>query len=267
MRYFDPVRNLLIYIESKADPSFWDSHWKLDKNITKILGVKNTFVSRITKQYLKPKDGIILDGGCGKGTIVASLKHNRYRVIGIDYAKKTVNILNQYLPELDIRLGDVRDLPFEDNYFIGYWSIGVIEHFWEGYESIAFEMSRVLQDNGYLFLTFPYMSPLRRMKARLGLYDLWQETMPTNDFYQFALNSKLVIEDFQKLGFKLVMTLPFDGIKGTKDEIAIIKPLLQKLYDYKGKKKLINVIRKNISLITSPKASHCILLIFKKFVH
>lgn len=267
MRFIDPIKKQLIYIESKADRSFWDLHWKLDKNIRKILEIKNTFVSNITRQFLRPKCGIILEGGCGKGHNVASLKNNGYRVIGIDYAEKTVSILNQYLPELDIRLGDVRDLPFEDNYFIGYWSIGVIEHFIEGYESIALEMSRVIKDNGYLFLAFPYMSPLRRMKAKLGLYDLWQEAIPTNDFYQFVLNSKLVIEVIQKLGFKLVMTLPYDGIKGTKDEIAIIKPILQKLYDYKGNNQFIYRIRARISKIMSPIASHMILLILKRIAH
>ena len=111
------------------------------------------------------------------------------------------------------------------------------------------------------------MSPLRRMKAKLGLYDLWQEAIPTNDFYQYALNSQLVIEVFQKLGFKLVMTLPYDGIKGTKDEIAIIKPLLQKLYDYKGNNQVIYRICARTSKIMSPIASHCVLLIFKKLAH
>ena len=265
VRYFDPIKKQLIYIESKASSSFWDSHWKLDKNIRhEILGRKDTFVSHITKQYLKPKDGIILEGGCGRGHYVASLGNNGYRVIGIDFAKKTVNILNQYLPELDIRFGDVRKLPFKDNYFIGYWSLGVIEHFWEDYELIALEMSRVIKDNGYLFLVFPYMSPLRRMKARLGLYDLWHEAIPTDNFYQFALNSKLVFENFQKIGFKLIRARPFDGIKGTKDEIAIIKPLLQKLYDYKGNNRFINRFRAHISTLLSPKASHCILLILRK---
>ena len=213
---------------------------------------------------MKPEDGIILEGGCGRGKNVASLVNNGYRVIGIDYAEKTVSILNQCVPVLDIRLGDVRKLPFDDNYFIGYWSLGVIEHFWEGYESIALEMSRVLKDNGYLFLTFPYMSPLRRIKGKLRLYDLWQKTVPSNNFYQFALNSKLVIGDFQKLGFKLVRTLPWDGIKGTKDEIVIIKPLLQKLYDYKGNNIFIKFIRMSISMIMSPIAGHNVLLILKK---
>lgn len=213
---------------------------------------------------MKPEEGIILEGGCGRGKNVASLVNNGYRVIGIDYAEKTVSILNQCVPVLDIRLGDVRKLPFDDNYFIGYWSLGVIEHFWEGYESIALEMSRVLKDNGYLFLTFPYMSPLRRIKGKLRLYDLWQKTVPSNNFYQFALNSRLVIGDFQKLGFKLVRTLPWDGIKGTKDEIVIIKPLLQKLYDYKGNNIFIKFIRMSISMIMSPIAGHNVLLILKK---
>ena len=265
MKYFDPIKKQLVYIENKANPRFWDQHWKPDKNIrNEIIGIKNTFVSHITKQYLKPEEGIILEGGCGRGQKVASLVNNGYRVIGIDYAEKTVSILNQYVPELDIRLGDVRKLPFNDNYFIGYWSLGVIEHFWEGYESIALEMSRVIRDNGYLFLSFPYMSPLRRMKGRLGLYNLWQKTVPNDDFYQFALNSKLVIGAFQKLGFKLVRTLPLDGIKGTKDEIAIIKPSLQKLYDYRGNNTSIKFIRESISEIMSPIAGHGVLLILKK---
>ena len=267
MNYFDQAKKQLIYIKNKTNPSFWDSLWKLDKNIrSEIIGMKNTFVSRITKQYLKPRDGIILEGGCGRGGKVASLVNNGYRVIGIDYAEKTISTLNQYAPKLDIRLGDVRKLPFDDNYFIGYWSLGVIEHFWEGYESIALEMFRVIKDNGYLFLAFPYMSPLRRMKGRFRLYTLWQKTMPNDNFYQFALNSKLVIRDFQQLGFKLVRAHPFDIEDGVKDEILIIKSLLQKLYDYKGNNIFIKLIRKSIFIILSPIAKHCILLILKKCV-
>ena len=165
---------------------------------------------------------------------------------------------------IDIRLGDVRRLPFYDNYFAGYWSLGVIEHFWEGYKVIALEMVRVIKNNGYLFLAFPCMNPLRRVKAWLGLYPAWEDTNPLDNFYQFALNSKTVIRDFEGIGFTLVTSLPLGEIDGAKNELSWIRFLLQKLYDYKGNNIAINLIQKVTSKLLTPIASHSVILILKK---
>lgn len=97
----------------------------------------------------------------------------------------------------------MRDLPFHDNTFVGYWSVGVIEHFWEGYGVILKEMRRVLKPGDYLFLSFPYMSPLRRLKSKIGLYSEFNGK-GKEDFFQFALNEKLVMTDFKTIGFKLL---------------------------------------------------------------
>jgi SAM-dependent methyltransferase len=159
----------LVYLEHHAaDQNFWDSHWNLDlARSRKILGTRRTLVTDVTRRYLRPADGPILEGGCGIGVHVAALQNHGYQAIGVDYAAKTMAMVRQYLPRSDVRLGDVRSLvEFPDRHFAGYWSLGVIEHFWSGYEDIAREMLRVLRPGGYLFLTFPHMSPLRRVKAR-----------------------------------------------------------------------------------------------------
>ena len=264
MKYYDPENNRIICVEEDASCSFWDSHWKIDSSIrNKILRRKSTFVSKNTQVYLRPEDGAILEGGCGKGKNVASLVNNGYRCIGIDYAAETTGLVKKYVPELDIRQGDVRDLPFAEDSFAGYWSLGVIEHYWEGYESIASEMFRVIRNDGYLFLAFPYMSPLRRFKVKSGLYDLWKGSRPEK-FYQFILDSKSVVEDFQKIGFSLIKTVPYDAKKRTKDEISFLKPFLQRLYDYEGRLAWIYLLRTQLSKLFQPVASHCILLILKK---
>ena len=61
--------------------------------------------------------------------IVYSLKKQGFEAIGLDFAPQTINYLQEVAPELDIRLGDARSLPFENESFDGYWSLGVIEHF------------------------------------------------------------------------------------------------------------------------------------------
>jgi SAM-dependent methyltransferase len=267
MKYFDSTKKQLIYINKKATRNFWDKHWDAYGGIRdkrdQIVKTKTTFVSEITKKYLKPEDGIILEGGCGTGFNVASLVNNDYKCIGVDYAERTVHLLNQHIPELDIRIGNVKNLPFKNDYFIGYWSLGVIEHFWDGYSIIASEMARVVKKGGYLFLSFPYMSPLRKLKARLNKYPLWQDGA-IDEFYQFALNSDNVAKDFRKLGFTLVDKIPYDGIKGTKGEIALIQPMLQYLYDYKGDSRYIYKLRNFLDSKLKYLASHCIILIFKK---
>ncbi len=264
-KYFDQEKKRLIFVNKKATSKFWDQHWN-DKDLKKSIktGKNDRFVSKTTKRFLKPsKTKKILEGGCGKGQFVYSLEKTGYNAYGIDYANKTVSKINACMPSLKITSGDVRDINFPDNYFDGYWSLGVIEHFFNGYNNIINEMYRVIKPGGYLFLTFPYMSPLRRLKAKFKKYPLFNPNdFDQNNFYQFALNNKNVQKDLANLNFKLIQKIPFDGLKGLKDEIAITKSFLQKLYD--SQNIFLQGIGFVISHITAPFASHSILLIFKK---
>ena len=229
--YYDKENRRLIYIEEEATLEFWNKHWDT-KDFKEIIerGKNNRFVLRTLRKYLPHEKGKILEGGCGRGQLVYCMHVHGYDSIGVDFAKKTIERIKEAFPELDLRVGDVRDLKFRDNYFSGYWSLGVIEHFWNGYYDILKEMRRVLKKGGYMFLTVPYMSPLRRLKAKLGLYKEFRGEEKEN-FYQFALSSEKVIKDFQAMDFKLLEKKPIDGLKGLNNEIGIFKPHLKKLYD------------------------------------
>lgn len=265
MRCFDKQNNRLIYIEQKATPDFWDARWQTDTSTReKIVGLKNTYVLQITKKYLKPEDGFIIEGGCGYAQHVAALTNNNYRCIGVDYAQQTVQALQKAVPELDVRLGDIQHLKFDDAYFAGYWSIGVIEHFWNGYTAAGLEMARVIKPGGYLFLTFPYMSRLRKFKAKFGFYPKYKQSQSPAHFYQFALDHEAVIRNFTEWGFNIVKVQPRNGLKGAKDEITILKGLLKTLYNYPGSSILVRGLRRVLSEMLSPITGHTILLVFKK---
>lgn len=98
------------------------------------------------RKYLPGEKGIILEGGCGRAQHVYCMKYNGYNAVGVDFAERTVRAVNEAVPELDVRKCDVRNLPFRDGEIAGYWSIGVIEHFWDGYNEILDEMARVIRD-------------------------------------------------------------------------------------------------------------------------
>lgn len=264
---YDKKNSRLVYMETKATSEFWDKHWKdadLKKSI--LAGKNDLLVPVVTRFFLKPHKSVrVLEGGCGKGQYVYALSVRGYDAYGIDYAKNTVDQIRSILPELRVSYGDVRNLPFPDYHFDGYWSLGVIEHFFDGYESIANEMSRVIKPGGYLFLTFPQMSLLRRMKARLGKYSTFEDTESNrSNFYQFALDYRLVTADLKRKGFQLVFHKALDGMGGLKREInsSYFSTFFRSLE--RNKSLFIKIIRLFFDIIFAPFSGHTILLVLKK---
>jgi len=265
---FDRKHGRLVYLGEKSTPDLWDSLWSLNKQTVKQLH-KASRGSRhlvtLTKRYLNPSEGIILEGGCGRGQFVAALTVAGFQTIGFDFAVATVNALNQHTPELDIRLGDLRALPLPDASVAGYWSIGVIEHFWDGYDPVVSEMSRVIKDYGYLFCSFPYMSPLRRLKARLGLYPVREFFSEPKGFYQFALSEREVIEKMSEYGFNFLKAYPSSGVKGILGECGVVSDALERLYYYNGTSLLIRGLRRCCDIgLTILGSAHIILLVFQR---
>ena len=232
--FFDSVYKRLVFIREKALADFWDRHWaKSEVEDAFRYSAVNLFITKNTSKHLRP-GATILEGGCGLGQNLFSLHKMGYKAYGIDYASDTVVRVKKYHPELSLICGDVMALPFPDNYFDGYWSLGVIEHFYDGFEPILKEMKRVIKPGGYLFLTFPCMSWYRRKKASEGKYKDWMPTaLNIRKFYQFALDAGAVAEEFEANGFVVIKKSSLAGFKGFKDEMTNIglKRLLQKLYD------------------------------------
>lgn len=226
-RFYDRVNKRLVYIgRNQATPDFWEQYWH-ENNIQTIFKnpPKHRVVIWFTKKYL-PLGAKILEGGCGTGEVVLALDKAGFEVYGVDFAQETIKVTRENWPSLKVFSGDVRFLPFADNFFDGYWSRGVIEHFYHGYEDIMNEMWRVIRAGGYLFLTFPAMSSLRKRKAEKNQYLLFDEAGAELDkFYQFALDPDEVSDTFEKRGFRLVMKRGQGSLTGLKKEYKSFKPV------------------------------------------
>jgi len=143
----------------------------------------------------------------------------------------------------------------------GYWSLGVFEHFQEGMQEQWDEASRVLRAGGYLFLTVPMMSPLRKLKARYNAYPTVTD-VPKGSFYQYAYSTQAILDSAEASGFVLVSTRLLDGIKGLKDEVTILKPVLQGLYD--SKSLFARVMRRVVDAALRPLSGHIGYFVFKR---
>jgi SAM-dependent methyltransferase len=155
----------------------------------------------VTAKYL-PRGSRVLEGGCGRANKVKAMADAGFNPIGIDFAEASVKQARLDYPGLDIRQGDVRSLDFPDRFFDGYWSIGVIEHFWTGYDPILAEAARVLRPDGLLFLSAPWLSPYRKYKVRTGGYPRVDCSGEPDSFYQFALSREEVCAQLALHGFR-----------------------------------------------------------------
>jgi len=198
---YTPAADRLVYLDEKATPEFWDARWRAEGRAG--TSRQDNEIVRVTAKYL-PAGSRVLEDGCGRANKVKALADSGFKAIGIDFAEESVRQARLEYPELDIRKGDVRSLPFPADYFDGYWSIGVIEHFWIGYDPILAEAHRVLRPGRLLFLTAPWFSPYRRYKARIGGYPQSQFGREPEAFYQFALGRREVTAELSKHGFDLL---------------------------------------------------------------
>ena len=194
-----------MYVSNSATEEFWDSLWDGHASETFKHPPKHRLTVALTKRFLK-KGSRILEGGCGLGDKVLALHKAGFDSVGIDFAPRVVAAINENWPHLDVRCGDVRSIDFPDSTFDGYWSLGVIEHFWEGYSKISAEVQRVLKPGGYLFITFPMINSIRKKDISLGKYEELKcanSDAVQNNFYQFGLDPAEVSKHFQSLGFTL----------------------------------------------------------------
>jgi ubiquinone/menaquinone biosynthesis C-methylase UbiE len=194
---------------------------------------------------------------------VYALNKGGFDAFGVDFAKETVSEVKKHWPHLKIFKNDLRKLPFEDGYFDGYWSCGVIEHFYKGYDDILTEMNRVIKKGGFLFLTYPRMSLLRKTKALLGLFPKWQEdSNKTQRFYQFALNNKSVIKIFESNGFELIKKHSRGSLKELQEEVKFLNKIISNFT--KKMPKIATLFAIGMDLIPFIPLGHTSLLIFRK---
>jgi SAM-dependent methyltransferase len=245
------------YFNSKPQNELWDSMWT-GRTIEHELEQCDMEVTRrdLLLSYL-PKEGKILDAGCGFGKLVIYLKRRGYNITGIDNNELAVAKLKEFDKSLQVELGDILNIHYPDNSFDAYISMGVVEHFENGPLPALKEAHRVLKPYGLIFVSVPTANIIRQIirqpfrkainalpvsfillrsgwvKSKRGaIFAALGNILPEKAkamvlgkgrrYYHFAeyRYSKSELENFlRESGFEIVETVP-DDFNGSKNHAA-----------------------------------------------
>ena len=156
----------------------WQEKWSKD-DLRKMVEycANDTVLLPYLLKYLD-KDSVSLECGCGLGQWVVYMSRRGYKMAGVEIVPECIRVCKEYYPDADIKVGDVRELPYPDNYFGGYISIGVLEHMIEGPDRSISEMHRVLKPGGVAIVIVPALNyfmrlwyPLREAAVRVFRYN------------------------------------------------------------------------------------------------
>ena len=263
--YWWPRGQKLIFLKEKATPEYWERQWQSEDWIKQVTRSRTGgYWFGILKKYLPDRNSRILEGGCGDGHLVDAMKYWGYDAIGIDFASETVKKIKETMPDLDVRCGDVRKLDFPDGSFDGYFSLGVIEHFWDGYTQIVSEMYRVLKPGGYVFLSFPCISPLDRVKIFFSGYSKFTSNDAPDDFFQFGLDIKAVREDFEQSGFRCLSIKRQNCWGGLQRLFAVLGQVWAWQNKLSARSRCMRLLMSGISFLLAPLCGHSAVMILQK---
>lgn len=196
----------------------WEENWQ-DVSVKDSLEAANyprvQHNIEIYKSYMS-KEGKTLEGGCGLGTYLIHFKNLGYDIVGVDYNAGPLLKISEYDKDIALYCADVRNLPFSDNSFKTYLSIGVIEHFSQGPGMAIDEAYRVLSPGGYFVVHVPQSSifhkillPVTILKRNTFLRRLFKKE-PKQYYWEHYFKANELAKLLRKSGFKIVRMMPVD---------------------------------------------------------
>ena len=158
-----------------------------------------------------PPGGRVLEVGCGNGKTAVALAKRGYRVTGMDFSQKAIDICRELILDADFVCASVLNIPFENGSFDGISAFHVLEHRTdEELDRASEELYRVMRNGGYILVKIFAEGDMRAGKGTASgdsvirgngiLYHYFTEDEITSKLSQFECVSIRTVEDKTRFG-------------------------------------------------------------------
>ena len=155
--------------------------------------------------------GRILEVGCGNGKTAVALAKRGYRVTGMDFSQKAIDICRELIMDADFVCASVLNIPFENGSFDGVAAFHVLEHLTDDeMATAAGELYRVMRKDSYLMVKCFAEGDMRSSKGTVSgdsvirgngiLYHYFTEDELKSKLCMFECVSIRTVEDRTRFG-------------------------------------------------------------------
>lgn len=202
-----------LYLHGTFTPVEWSqAAWRLEGASVPTHDCAHKFVHHLMLEHL-PRDGVIVDAGCGSGKWPLYLGGLGYRVVGIDVCHEALALARAAGPALDLALGDLLKIPLRTRSVDAVLSLGVVEHDERGPEELLAETHRILKPGGVLILSVPYDNLLRRLvvnRLHARLTRRRRRAGWTTCFAEYRFREPEIRAALERAGFEVLASHPDD---------------------------------------------------------
>jgi len=195
---------------NKNNFEYWTDRWA-SLDVDQPMKNDNCYPLKYSNLIVNNKNHIILEAGCGVGRILRYYHNQKYKIIGIDFIKDAVEKLKKIDPSLNVKVGNILNLDFENDYFNTILAFGLYHNFHsESLQKALIETSRVLKKGGKICASF------RADNIQESIIDWMNRSKINNNmqFHKLNLTKKEFIKLFEDNGFCIedvfsVQNMPF----------------------------------------------------------
>ena len=189
--------------------------------------------SNLKKRYeyiSKNIGGRLLDVGCAFGLLLKEASPFFSELYGYDISEFAINKAKKIIPTANLKVVDIEsELPCPNGFFDCITALDVLEHT-RDFEKSFEKITSKLKKGGYLIVSMPIDSFVRKIFKKIKIYFMISESMPnTNEYYK--------VYDKNYFSGKNSFFYKF----GYKNSIKVWKSRLTTLLKYKKRGRLLDV--------------------------
>ena len=160
-----------------------------------------------------PKQGIIVDAGCGTAKWPIHLGRLGYRCVGVEISREAGGVARAADAAVGLVRADTRRAPLKTGCADAVLSLGVVEHDEAGPDEGLRELRRLLKPGGVLILAVPFNNWFRRLvvnRLQSGVTRRRRRAGVALGFAEYRFSAREVQRHLRAAGFALEAAYPND---------------------------------------------------------
>lgn len=196
---------------SRGVKEYWTSRWE-DIPVDEPMENAGVYPLKYAAMTVKQAHARILEAGCGAGRILRYFHSRGYDIVGIDFVEVAITKLSAADPGLQVAVGDITNLKFNDAEFDYVLAFGLYHNLEHDLDRAVQESYRVLKPGGAVCASFRADNLQTRLTDWLSERRHGAKAKSGRVFHKINLTRSEFETLFTRAGFQIEFVAPVENM-------------------------------------------------------